>query len=229
MTETGNTTPEASQQESASGWQAKHVYLMATACLILGVSTGYFLRGSQSPAVNAPVAAPIQQQAAQPQPENAPPSLEKMKQMADKAAAPVMEKLQSNPKDFDALNEAGKIYRATHQFQLAADYYQKALAINPKNVAVRTDLASCLYYTGDVDGALAQLDKALSYDPKFFGALLNTGIIKMQAKNDVSGAVASWEKILKTDATPEQKQMVKGLIARATKKNQQPADEASKS
>jgi Tfp pilus assembly protein PilF len=193
---------------------------MAAACLLLGVTIGYFLRGSQSPSKQAAVTTPV----AQPTPATSGngserPSLERMKQMAEKASAAALEKLKTDPNDFEALNEAGKMYRATHQFKEAANYYKKALQVHPDNAAVRTDLASCLYYTGDVDGALAQLDKAVSYDPKFFGALLNIGIIKMQAKNDPAGAANSWKKILETDANPQQKQMVKNLIAKAKQKN----------
>lgn len=223
MSEQEKTPTQIAVSETApSSWQAKTVYLMAMACLVVGVAIGYLLRGSQSP-IQPPVFQPAAQQQ-QPNPHaamgNQQPSLEEMKHMADKAAAPALEKIKSNPNDFAALNEAGKVYRATHQFKLAASYYEKALQIEPKNAAVRTDLASCLYYEGDVDGALTQLDKALTYDPKFFGALLNAGIIKMQAKNDVAGAVSSWEKILKSNATAEQKQAAKNLIARARQANQ---------
>jgi cytochrome c-type biogenesis protein CcmH/NrfG len=211
----------ASAESTTSSWRGQQVYLMAMACLILGVVVGYFLRGSQSPTQVATVAPPVQQAHGMPSStEVQPPTLEKMKQMADKAAAPVLEKIKNNPKDFAALNDAGKVYRATHQFKEAAAYYEKALEIDPKNAATRTDLASCLYYTGDVDGALAQLDKALSYDPKFFGALLNVGIIKLQAKNDAAGAIGSWEKILKTDADPKQKSLVKKLIADTKRKSE---------
>jgi cytochrome c-type biogenesis protein CcmH/NrfG len=205
-----------STDDSRSGWQGKHVYLMAVMCLALGVATGYFVRGSQSPVTPAPAAAT----AAAPANE-APPSLEQMKQMADKAAAPLLDRLKKDPKDFASLNEAGKVYRATHQFKEAIVYYAKALEIQPKNAAVRTDLASCLYYTGDVDGALAQLDRVLNDDPNFYGAMLNVGIIKLQAKNDANGAVVAWQRILKTNADPQFKDMVRKKIA-ATK--QQAAD-----
>jgi cytochrome c-type biogenesis protein CcmH/NrfG len=208
--------------ESESGWQGKHVYLIATTCLALGVVTGYFVRGSQSP-VPATPAAPTVSTAPGQSAER--PTLEKMKQMADTAAAPVLEKVKSNPNDFDSLNEAGKIYRATHQFKEAASYYEKALQLQPKNAAVRTDLASCLYYAGDVDGALSELDKAITYDPNFYGAMLNIGIIKLQAKHDADGAVRSWEKILKTNADPRVKEMVRRKIA-VTKRQGEPSADA---
>jgi len=151
-----------------ASWKVQHVYLLAIVCLLLGVLLGYLVRGSQSAAPSATASTKTPATADTPR---QPRSLEEMKGMADKAAAPLLDKLKKDPNSFEALNEAGKVYRATHQFKEAAGYYERALQVNPKSAATRTDLASCLYYTGDVDGALAQLDKALSYDPQFGSTL----------------------------------------------------------
>ena len=142
-------------------------------------------------------------------------TLEDMKRMADAKAAPLLEKAKSNPKDADALNQLGILYRATHQFKEAESYFEKSLAINPKNVDARVDLASCLYYSGDVDGALAQLNKALTYDPKHPGALMNIGIIKIKAKNDPPGAIASWQRLLQSNPDFPQKDAVQRMIEQA--------------
>lgn len=107
------------------------------------------------------------------------------------------------------------MYRATHQFKEAEGYFEKSLEINPKNANARVDLASCLYYTGDVDGAITQLNKALTYDPKNPGALMNLGIIKIQSKNDTSGAIAAWEKLLKLNPDFPQKDAVQRMIEQA--------------
>ena len=82
------------------------------------------------------------------------PSLEDMKKMADKKAEPLLAKLKTDPKNVELLNKIALTYKAAHQFQDAITYFQKALDVDPKNVAIRTDMASCMYYTGDVDGAL---------------------------------------------------------------------------
>ena len=142
-------------------------------------------------------------------------TLDDMKRMADAKAATLLEKLKSNPKDATTLNQLGILYRSTHQFKEAEGYFEKSLEIDPKNADVRTDLASCMYYTGDVDSALAQLNKVLTYDPKHAGALMNIGIIKWKAKNDVPGAVAAWEKLLKLNPDFKQKDAVEHMIAEA--------------
>jgi cytochrome c-type biogenesis protein CcmH/NrfG len=121
-----------------------------------------------------------------------------MKQMADKKAAPLLEKLKSDSANFDLLVQVGNIYKATHQFKDAAGYYRKALQVSPKNVAIRTEFASCLFYDGDADGAIAQLQEALHYDPKDANSLFNLGMIKWQGKQDGQGALSAWQQLLKS-------------------------------
>jgi cytochrome c-type biogenesis protein CcmH/NrfG len=125
--------------------------------------------------------------------------MEEMKQMADKQVAPLIEKLQSDPSNSALLLKTGGIYHGAHQFKEAAVYFDKAAQADPKNVAIRTKLASSLYRSGDVDGAIAQLNQALSYDPKDANALFNLGMIKLQGKRDSKGAVAAWQKLLKSN------------------------------
>jgi cytochrome c-type biogenesis protein CcmH/NrfG len=181
--------------------KATQVYAMAVICLVAGLSIGYLMRGSQAPVshpqsvANAKPAAP---------PVGVPggghmPSLEEMKQMADKQAAPLLEKLKSEPDNSAALIQVGAIYHTTHQFKEAAAYYEKAVQVDPKNVPTRTKLASSLYRTGDIDGAIAQLNRALSYDPKDANALFDLGMIRLQGKRDGKGALAAWQRLLKSN------------------------------
>jgi cytochrome c-type biogenesis protein CcmH/NrfG len=84
------------------------------------------------------------------------PSLDDMKKMADNKAQPILAKLKKDPKNTALLIQVGNIYESTHQFKDAAGYYSKALQVTPKNVVLRTEMASCLYYSGDVDGAIGE-------------------------------------------------------------------------
>jgi cytochrome c-type biogenesis protein CcmH/NrfG len=143
------------------------------------------------------------------------PSLEEMKQMADKKAAPLLEKLKSDPNNSDLLIQVGNLYKGTHQFKEAAGYYDKVLHVDPKNVAIRTEMASCLYYNGDVDGAISQLQQALHYDPKDANSLFNLGMIKWQGKQDSKGALAAWQQLLKSNPqlSADRKATVQKLMA----------------
>jgi cytochrome c-type biogenesis protein CcmH/NrfG len=193
---------EAAQQGSdAVAWQSKQVYVMAAVCLVIGLAIGYLLRGSRSTAS----ALPDTRQASGPASGMAGgmrgemPSLEQMKHMSDMNAAPLLEKLKSDPKNSSLLIQVGSIYQAAHQFKEAAAYYDKALKIDPKNVALRTEFASCLYYNGRVDEAIQQLNQSLHYSQNDATSLFNLGAMKWKEKHDAAGALADWQQLLKTN------------------------------
>jgi cytochrome c-type biogenesis protein CcmH/NrfG len=76
-------------------------------------------------------------------------------------------------------------------------------------------MASCLYYQGDVDGAISQLQQALHYDPKDANSLFNLGMIKLQGKKDTKGALAAWQLLLNSNPQLDagRKARVQQLIA----------------
>ena len=94
---------------------------------------------------------------------------------------------------------------------------------DPNNAGVRSDLASCLYYTGDLDGALAQLQEALRLDPRSAPALFNLGMINWQGKKDAKTAIAAWEELLRSNPQlgADRKAAVQKLIAEATQQDSQ--------
>jgi cytochrome c-type biogenesis protein CcmH/NrfG len=138
-----------------------------------------------------------------------------MKRMADKQAAPLLEKLMSDPNNSALMIQVGAIYHTSHQFKEASTFYEKAVQIEPRNLALRNKLASSLYRSGDADGAIAQLNKALSYDPKDANSLFNLGMIKLQGKGDGKGALAAWQQLLKSNPqmSADRKAEVQKLMA----------------
>ena len=213
---------------SKPSWRSRPLLVMCMVCLAMGFLAGYLLRGSapspiQQRSVTAQATAPAAQPAgemavqapSEPQTPHKMPSLDDLKRMADKKAAPLLAKLKSDEKNPQLENQVGLIYENAHQFKQAAGYFEKSLQYDPKNIGVRADYASCLYYTGDVDGALAQLNQSLAYDPKHAGTLMNIGIIKWRGKNDVDGAVAAWEKVLQYHPDFPQKDMLRHMITEA--------------
>jgi cytochrome c-type biogenesis protein CcmH/NrfG len=207
------TTPANHGPSSETGVPAQHVYIVASACLIAGLFAGYFLLGRGTrPAVSARAlpAANGANKGGHP-----PLTLEQMKQMADVQASALVEKSKAEPQNAGFLVQIATIYQGAHQFKEAASYFSRALEIEPKNVSARTELASCLYYSGDADGALSQLNEALKYNPKDTNALFNLGMIKYRGKNDPAGAVAAWQKLLKTNPNVDRKALVEQLIGEA--------------
>ena len=57
--------------------------------------------------------------------------------------------------------ELGNLYFDAEQYQEAARWYEAALAIDPSNADVSTDLGVSFYYLNQPDRALAQFDKSL--------------------------------------------------------------------
>src|SRR5215470_8419802 len=136
---------EPTTAETAARWQASQVYVMGAICLIVGLAVGYFFRGSQSPALPAPRAGVDRKTGSPAAMSGGAPSLEQMKHMAEKKAEPLLAKLKDDPRNAVLLIQVGDIYKQTHQFKDAADYYNRSLQVDPKNAGVRSDLASVLY------------------------------------------------------------------------------------
>ena len=199
-----------SKDSDPARWQPKLVYGMASVCLLLGLSVGYLLRGSESPAAAASTLdAPAQSETGHM------PTLEQMKAMADKKAEPLLEQLKRDPKNKDLLLRLGYFYKSAHQFKDAARYLEQGLLLDPQNVAVRTERASCLYYDGDIDGALGELQQSLKISPTDANSLFNLGMIRLNGKQDSAGAIAAWQELLKTHPSPDKKAIVEQMIAEA--------------
>lgn len=197
--------------------QASQVYGMAAVCLVVGLGLGYLARGSQPPVSPAQAVARAEGPSLPASPTGAghAPTLSELKSLADRQAAPLLEKLKGDPNNSSLLVQTGGIYHSRHQFKEAAAYYGKAVQADPKNVPLRSKLATSLYRSGDVDGAIAQLNQALSYDPGDANSLFNLGLIRLQGKGDGKGAVAAWQRLLKSNPhlSEDRKAEVQKLMA----------------
>ncbi len=199
---------------SASGaWTGTQAYVLAAFCLLLGVALGYLFRGSASPATAQASAASaaaeqgngVHQQ--QPDP-NAQAALAQ-------AAAPLLDAVNKDPKDYDSLVKLGDLFYDGKQFPNAIEYYQRALAIHPENPDVRTDMGTAYWYNGDADKAVAELQTSLKYRPGHPQTLFNLGWVRWQGKADPKGAVEAWEQLLKANPDYPQRQQVEQYIAKA--------------
>jgi len=211
-----NEPATAATSSESSPWT--RVYLKAAICLVVGLAVGYLLRGSRSSASSVLPAASVAKSSVRAGAMGAremPGGAGHMQQMANKQAAPLLERLKSDPNNSALLIQVGGIYHTTHQFKQAAEYYDKALQVDPKNVAIRTKLASSLFRMGDADGAIAQLNQALSYDPKDANALFDLGVVKLNGKRDSKGALAAWQRLLKSNPqlSADRKATVQKLMA----------------
>jgi tetratricopeptide (TPR) repeat protein len=92
--------------------------------------------------------------------------------------------------------DLANLYFDARRFDLAIPWYQAALKITPSDVDASTDLAVSYYYSNQVDQALAQIDHSLSLNPRHGKTLLNQGVIRAFGKEDLKGAIQSWEQVL---------------------------------
>jgi cytochrome c-type biogenesis protein CcmH/NrfG len=209
---------DTKNNSSSVNWTGVQAYTLAVVCLLLGMAGGWLIRGSQSPAAPVEAAsASVPAPAATGGATNAQPTPEQLKKMADTQAAPLLEKLKSDPNNPELLSGIGNFYYDAQQFPIAVDYYGKALKAKPSDAAVRTDMATAYWYMGNADDAIAEFNKALTYEPNKPNTLFNLGLVKWQGKMDIDGAVKDWQKLLATNPNYEGKDKVEQMIAEARK------------
>ncbi len=202
-------------------WSTIQAYQMGAVALALGLVLGFFVRGlvaaprssqSRSPVVRAgtPAAAHSLPAARPGLPE------QNLPEVGARAAREVLEKLKTDPNNFDLLVQVGNIYLYSRVFAGAAGYYQKALQIKD-DLKVRNEYASALFYSGDPDAALQQYETILKADPRNDQALFNRGMVRWRGKQDAKGAIESWKLLLKLNPKNSRRASVEAMIARVTK------------
>lgn len=199
-------------------WTGTQAYVLATFCLVLGVTLGYLFRGSASPGVGSADAS-AQTAASTPQGTSrsapAQPNAAQLKEMLERASAPLLDALKKNPNDFDSTVQLGNLYYDSKQYPQAIEYYGRALKIQPQNADVITDMGTAYWYTGDADKAITEFKKSLQVRPNHPGTLFNMGIVEWQGKADPAAAVTFWEQLLKANPDFPQKRQVEDFIAQA--------------
>jgi lipoprotein NlpI len=105
-------------------------------------------------------------------------------------------RLARNPKDLAALVRLGNMEFDAQKFDKAADFYARALALDPGNPDVRTDYATALHQAGRDLDALKELDAVLKERPNFNTALFNRGVV-LQAIGRRTDAIADFKQYLK--------------------------------
>jgi len=194
-------------------WTSFQAYALSVLCLVIGLASGWFIRGSQSPApANLATAAAASSEDGRGQP-----TPEQLRRMADQQAAPMLDALQKDQANPELLAKVGNVYYDAQQFPIAIHYYRRALKAKPADASIRTDMATAYWYTGSADTAIAELNRALADEPNKPNALFNLGIVQWQGKMDVQGALATWQRLLDTNPYYEGKPKVLELMAQVRK------------
>lgn len=175
---------------------------------LFGLIIGWVL-GTQNATGIGRVAAPAAQTAAAPA---AAPGAQQPAPL-DQARVQALQSLAENDaKDVQSRVQLGNMFFDAEQYPQSIAWYEQAIALNPADPNVSTDLGVAYYYTNQPDRALAQFEKSLATDPKHTKTLLNVGIVRAFGKNDLAGAAKAWEAVVAiAPDSPEGQAAKKGL------------------
>jgi tetratricopeptide (TPR) repeat protein len=93
--------------------------------------------------------------------------------------------------------QLGNVYFDAERFDEAIRWYEAAMKVAPNDANVSTDLGISYYYTNQPDRALQQFTRSLEIDPRHPKTWLNVGIVRAFGKQDLDGAQAAWQQVLK--------------------------------
>ena len=94
-----------------------------------------------------------------------------------------------------ALNNLGDAYRGKESYELAIDFYEKALEDNPRFANAHRGLGLTYLDLGDYEAAVRFLEKAVKYAPGFASAQYDLGRA-YAGKYDTEKAMAAFKKVV---------------------------------
>lgn len=116
-----------------------------------------------------------------------------IKTLQDEAAAA--------PQNPEALLKLANYLYDQKQFSQSIEYYEKALALDGKNVNARTDLGTAYFYMGQPQQALKEYQKSLQIDASHGPSLFNMIVVYLEGLKDVPAAQKAYDKLYKVNPT----------------------------
>jgi predicted Zn-dependent protease len=106
-----------------------------------------------------------------------------------------------HPGNAGAWLQLGQAYSESGPNTLAASAYESYLTLNPNNPDVWTTLGVQYAETDRPEKAIEAFDQALSLNPRHEASRLYKGVVRLNAFNDLRGAIRSWMQVL--EANPD--------------------------
>jgi len=100
-----------------------------------------------------------------------------------------------NPQDPAPRLEVANLYYDQRQYNHAAEWYEKGLELDPRNVGARTDLGTAYFNLGRTDDALKQYQESLKIDPNHEPTMFNMIIVNLQGTHDLAAARAAYDQL----------------------------------
>lgn len=137
------------------------------------------------------------------------PAQQAQREMASQLEA----RLTGAPSDLPILRDLANLTWDLGDFGQAAVWYRQAVALAPGDPDLRTDLATVLFLGGSPAEAIGEFEEALRIDPVHPQALINYGIVLVEARQDPAAARELWERFLEAHPTHPSASMVRQEIA----------------
>jgi tetratricopeptide (TPR) repeat protein len=99
-------------------------------------------------------------------------------------------------KNVESRVQLGNLYYDGERYDQAIPWYEQALKLDAANADVSTDLGVSYYQTNQPDKALQQFEHSLKVNPKHVKTLLNIGVVRAFAKQDLEGATKAWKQVV---------------------------------
>ena len=104
---------------------------------------------------------------------------------------------QANPQDAAAPLKLADFLYDHGDFQRAIPWYQKAVALDARNVNASTDLGTCYFNLGRWNDALKQFQHSLDVEPQHQPTLFNIIVVNMEGKHDYKAARQAYDVLYK--------------------------------
>ncbi len=139
------------------------------------------------------------------------PDMEKMQHIQD-----IKDQLAADPDNVDLMIHLANNYFDIGRFDLARDYYKKAIEHKTKKPEVFIDLGVSYFNLSKLDSALYFVDEALKLAPQHRLGLFNKGVIEYNLKQ-YKQAIATWEKLIKLHPQTQEATTAQQFIKEAQK------------
>jgi tetratricopeptide (TPR) repeat protein len=110
-------------------------------------------------------------------------------------------RVEEKPDDVQALVSLGDANFMIQRFEVAQDYYERAVKADPNQINAHLSLSNCYLFLQKPDQAIQQLDDLLKTNKDYPEALFNKGLILLKSKQDTIGAKQNWTQLV--NAHPE--------------------------
>ncbi|MEW5981747.1 MAG: tetratricopeptide repeat protein [Acidobacteriota bacterium] len=171
---------------------------------LFGLIVGWII-GTQQ--VGSRQAAPL------PQTATAPAAAPGSKPMLDENQVNALRNIaERDPKNVESRVNLGNLYFDAERYPEAIQWYEAALALSPNDPNVSTDLGVSYYYIDQPDQALAAFQRSLTIDPRHTKTWLNMGVVRAFGKQDLAGAVAAWEEVIRIAPDSQEGQTARRFV-----------------